>query len=73
MPWDSVDKYRDEDATERRKTSRRRWGSKSRRKNDASKPERLPLDTALWYVLARAAICVLIIVWIISLVVAVNS
>lgn len=35
MPWDSVDKYRDEDETERRKRSRRKYNHLSgRRKID---------------------------------------
>lgn len=34
MPWDSVDKYRDEDTTEPRKTSRRRFKVGGRRRTD---------------------------------------
>lgn len=38
MPWDSVDKYRDEDTTERRKRSRRRWNKLfGRRSSDKNK------------------------------------
>jgi adenylyl- and sulfurtransferase ThiI len=34
MPWDSTDKFRDEDLTERRKKSRRRFKIGGRRKTD---------------------------------------
>lgn len=41
MPWDSTDKYRDEDLTERRKKSRRRFKIGGRRKTDnqAERPD----------------------------------
>jgi hypothetical protein len=45
MPWDSVDKRRDEDATEKRKRSRRRFRFGGRRAIDVSqKRERRDRD-----------------------------
>lgn len=41
MPWDSVDKHRDEDYTERRKNSRRRFKLGGRRSTDNRSERRM--------------------------------